>query len=131
MRPLSPATLQSVSEMSAACRPAAPRGPSRGIRRVLACPAMGARAKTAIAGSGVLGHRDAELNEELLVLRCLADAGRPPAREQEIQARLHALNDGRNFLDRRQHSALHGVRGGLNLLNEIGNHPVRANNLRA
>ena len=88
---------------------------------------MGARAKTASAGIGGLGARDVELFEKLLVLRCLADASRPPAREQELQARLHAFNDGRNFLDRRQHSALHGVRGGFNLLNEIGNHPVRAN----
>jgi len=97
----------------------------------LGVSSAGSARKTARAGIGSLGALDVELRGKSFVPRCLADAGRPPAREQELQARLHAFNDGRNFLDRRQHSALHGVRGSFNLLNEIGNHPVRANDLRA
>src|SRR2546422_673679 len=115
------------SEISAAWNFAAPSGPSRGIRRVLALPGTGARAKTPMAGEvlwmddeegleaarcetqrfGINSpHRAASkarglcaLNEHLLVLRGLAHRRIPAPRKQKLEAFAHPRDHGRHFLD--------------------------------
>jgi hypothetical protein len=89
-----PSTLRIVSVRSAACKSAAPCGPSTGTKRVFARPGWGARANTATAGSCcadvpvTLEH----FGKALARLRGSREPSRAPSRPHRSEAQMKSCS---------------------------------------